>query len=95
MFFAGVLREGSVFVWDGEGVEGWWGCSYFYLCTSNYKESRGLPLGETAVKIERAVFILFVGLVKSGSDFRLKRLRRLMREKQTSQHLADVASITY
>lgn len=45
--------------WKGGGV-----VAIFYLCTSNYKESQGLPLGETAVKIERAVFILFVGLVK-------------------------------
>lgn len=53
-----------------------WGKSYFYLCTSNYKESQGLPLGETAVKIERAAFILFVGLVKSCTGFsRLKLLR--------------------
>lgn len=37
------------------------GSSYFYLCTSNYKESRVPPWGETAVKIERAVFILSVG----------------------------------
>lgn len=34
------------------------GGSYFYLCTSNYKESREPLWGETAVKIERAVFTL-------------------------------------
>lgn len=89
------LSKGSVFVVGG-GEVGVGGCSYFYLCTSNYKQSQGLPLGETAVKIEGAVLMLWLGLVKSCTDFSpLKPLRWLMREKQTSQHLADVASITY
>lgn len=66
-------REGDKVVVVGE--KGGGGC-YFYLCTSNYKESQGLPLGETAVKIERAVFILSVGLVKSAADFSPLKLLR-------------------
>lgn len=58
------------------------GCSYFYLCTSNHKESQGLPLGETAVKIERAVFILFCWFSEKLRRFLTTRAAQVTDERK-------------
>lgn len=90
IFCAGVLREGSVSVWDG-GRE-----QLFLPWHVKLKGVTRAALGRLCNKNSKSCVNFFCRFSEKLHWFAsLKLLRGLMRAKQTSQHLAEIASITY